>query len=54
MVNAVKQIILLLDNQTRVNGEKKVAETFVDILKALDYCDKNSVTLSKFVIFKPE
>ena len=28
----------------------KVADTFADILKVLDYCDKNSVELPKFVI----
>ena len=38
----------------RLTDTQKVSDTFTDILKALDYSDKNSVPLPKFVIFQPD
>ena len=38
----------------RLTDTQKVSDTFTDILKALNYSDKNSVPLPKFVIFQPD
>ena len=39
---------------TRQTDRQKKADTFADILKVLDYCDKNNVQLPKFVIYEPD
>ena len=39
---------------TRQTERQKVADAFADIFKVLDYCDKNSVALPKFVIHESD
>lgn len=55
LVSEAKKTIWSVANYaTRPSERLKVADTFADILKVLDYCDKNSVELPKFVIYEPD
>ena len=55
LVSEAKKTIWSLANYaTRPSERLKVADKFADILKVLDYCDKNSVELPKFVIYEPD
>ena len=55
MVNEAKKFIWFMARYvTRQTERQKVADTFADIFKVLDYCDKNSVTLPRFVIYEPD
>ena len=49
MSEAKKTIWSVASYATRPTERLKVADTFAEILKVLDYCDKNSVELPKFV-----
>ena len=54
MSEAKKTILSVVNYATGPIERLKAADTFADILKVLDYCDKNSVALPKFVIYEPD